>query len=128
MQKEKYDEMGNSDSQFFPACETGQPVISGLFLVFLGTILFLGATGVTILGHSAWWLVGLLPAVYLGMMAYNLYQRDGRVSSRVAIMLIWGMIPLLFVAGNILGFNIGALWPLALIATGVTLLFSGSRR
>jgi hypothetical protein len=102
--------------------------LAGGFLILMGLIFFLGMTGVSILGKSAWMLIALLPVYWIGVMAYKRYREDGRLSPRVFSILVFGLPPFAYIAAIFLGLNVSALWPVGLIAVGVSFLLFGSRK
>jgi len=102
--------------------------LAGGFLIIMGGIFFLGMSGITILGLSPWLLVALLPLYWIGVMVYKRYREDGRLSRRVFSILIWGMLPFVYIAAAFLGFNMARLWPIGLIAVGVSILLFGSEK
>ena len=97
----------------------------GGFFILMGAIFFLGMTEVSILGHNPWLLMALLPVYWIGVMAYKRYKEDGRVSRRVFYPFVFGLLPYAYVAAAILGFNVGAIWPLSIVAVGVSFILFG---
>ncbi len=102
--------------------------LTGGFLIILGGIFFLGMSGVTILGLSPWMFMALLPLYWIGAMAYKCYREDGRVSRRVFAILIWGVLPFAYIGAALFGINVSGLWPIGIVAVGVSILLSGSDR
>lgn len=99
----------------------------GAFMVFAGAIFLMGTSGITLAGHSPWMLVGLLPAYWIGVTAYRRYQEDGRLTRRVFSIAVFGVLPLVYTGALALGYSISGLWPLGIIAVGVSILLFGNR-
>jgi hypothetical protein len=116
--------MNYETSEQYKMWKPGNSVIGGFFIL-MGTIFFLGMSEVTILGKSPWLLVALLPVYWIGVMAYKRYQQEGRVSRHVFSMLVFGLLPFAYIAAAFLGFNMAAIWPIGLIAVGVSYLLFG---
>ncbi len=100
----------------------------GVFFLILGGIYLLGMSGVTILGYSPWILMALIPVYWILMAAYKAYKADGGLTGRVLLMLVSSLLPFAYIAAAVLGFNAAPLWPLILIAIGVSFLLSGGRK
>ena len=105
---------------------TGDQAMAGGFLILMGGIFFLGSLGITIMGRSAWWLAALLPVYWILIYAYRLYRRDGHFSRRVFGILIWSLLPFAYIVAAAQGWNVGAIWPLGLIAAGLGMLVFNS--
>jgi hypothetical protein len=102
-------------------------IASGM-LILIGAIYLLGMSGVNLMGYSPWILMALVPGLWMGLLAFKGYRRAGRITVRVAALAGVSLIPFVFVAAALLGFNVGALWPLGLIGIGVScLVFGGDR-
>lgn len=100
----------------------------GPFMIFVGAIFLMGTAGITIGGHSPSMLLGLLPIYWIGMSAYRRYQEDGRLTRRVFSIAVFAVLPFAFIAAMVLGYSISGLWPLGIIAVGVSfILFSSSK-
>ena len=106
----------------------GDQLLSGGFLVIMGGIFLLGTLDVTIFGRSAWWLVALLPVYWIAVHAYRTYQRDGRFSRRVFAILVWSLLPFAYIIAAAQGWDMGAIWPLGIIAVGVSMLIFRSNK
>jgi hypothetical protein len=102
---------------------TAQRQMGGLFIM-VGVIFLLGMSGVSILGHSPWILMALVPVYWILMTAYRNYQANGRFSRYVLIPLLFLPMPFIFVGASMLGFNLAGLWPIGIIVLGVCFLFS----
>lgn len=102
--------------------------LAGVFLIIMGGIFFLGMSGVTILGLSPWMFMALLPLYWIGAVAYRRYRKDGRVSRRVLSILIWAVLPFAYMGAAFFGIDVSKLWPLGIVAVGISILLSGSDR
>jgi hypothetical protein len=100
----------------------------GPFMVLTGVIFLMGTSGITIAGHSAWVLVGLMPIYWIGVSAYGRYQEDGRLTRRVISIAVFAVLPLAYMAAMVLGYSISSLWPLGIITVGVSLILVGSSK
>ena len=97
---------------------------SGLFLILLGGMFFLAQTDVKIFGQSPWILFALIPVFWILATAWRQYVENGRQFNRqIAALLTWGLFPFMFVAAAIFGFNASYIWPLALVFTGIGIIF-----
>ena len=105
----------------------GDQVFAGGFMLLLGGIFLMGTMGLTVLGRSAWWLMALVPVYWILIMAYRRYRQDGRFSRGVFAILIWSLLPFMYVLAAPLGINTAAIWPIGLIAAGVGMLIFGSK-
>jgi hypothetical protein len=102
--------------------------LMGVFMVLMGAIFLMGTSGLTIAGHSPWMLVALLPVYWIGVAAYKRYKEDGRLTRRVFSIAVFGVLPIAYIAALALGYSVSGLWPLGIIAVGVSiLLFGGSK-
>lgn len=100
----------------------------GAFMVLTGAIFLMGTSGITFAGHSPWMLVALLPVYWIGVTAYRRYKEDGRLTRRVFSIAVFGVLPFAYIAALALGYSVSGLWPLGIIAVGVSLvLFGGSK-
>lgn len=100
----------------------GGQVFAGGFLVLMGAIFLLGSLDITIFGQDAWWLFALIPVYWITVVAYRGYRQDKGLSRRVFAILIWGTLPFVYVIGAALGWDLGAIWPVGLIAAGASML------
>lgn len=100
----------------------------GAFMVLTGAIFLMGTSGITIAGHSPWMLVALLPVYWIGVTAYRRYKEDGRPTRRVFSIAVFGVLPFVYIAALALGYSISGLWPLGIIAVGVSILLFGGRK
>jgi Bovine immunodeficiency virus surface protein (SU) len=100
----------------------------GAFMVLTGAIFLMGTSGITFAGHSPWMLVALLPVYWIGVTAYRCYKEEGRLTRRVFSIAVFGVLPFAYIAALALGYSVSGLWPLGIIAVGVSLLlFGGSK-
>jgi hypothetical protein len=100
----------------------------GAFIVLLGVIFLLGAFGITIGEHSPSMLIALLPIYLISVSAYRRYKEDGRLTRRVFSIAVFALLPFAYMAAMVLGYSVSGLWPLGIIAVGVSfLLFRGSK-
>ena len=100
----------------------------GAFMVLTGAIFLMGTSGITIAGHSPWMLVALLPIYWIGVSAYRRYKEDGRLTRRVFSIAVFAVLPFAYRVAMALGYTVSGLWPLGIIAVGVSLiLFGGSK-
>jgi hypothetical protein len=100
----------------------------GAFMVLTGAIFLMGTSGITIAGHSPSMLVALLPIYWIGVSAYRRYKEDGRLTRRVFSIAVFAVLPFAYMAAMALGYSVSGLWPLGIIAVGVSLiLFRGSK-
>lgn len=108
--------------------EVGNGKWMGPFMVLTGAIFLMGTSGITIAGHSPWMLVGLLPIYWIGVSAYRRYKKDGRLTRRVFSIAVFAVLPFAYMAAMALGYSVSGLWPLGIIAVGVSfVLFGGSK-
>lgn len=100
----------------------------GAFMVLTGAIFLMGTSGITIAGHSPWMLVALLPIYWIGVSAYRRYKEDGRLTRRVFSIAVFAVLPFAYMAAMALGYSVSGLWPLGIIAVGVSfILYGGSK-
>ena len=100
----------------------------GVFMVLTGAIFLMGTSGIAVAGHSPWMLVALLPIYWIGVSAYRRYKEDGRLTRRVFSIAVFAVVPFAYMAAMALGYSVSGLWPLGIIAVGVSLiLFGGSK-
>jgi uncharacterized membrane protein len=100
----------------------------GAFMVLMGAIFLLGTSGITFAGRSPWMLVALLPAYWIGVTAYRCYKEEGRLTRRVFSIAVFSVLPFAYMVAMVLGYSVSGLWPLGVIAVGVSfLLFGGSK-
>ena len=99
----------------------------GAVMVFMGALFLMGTSGITIAGHSPSLLIGLVPIVWIGLAAYRRYQADGRLTRRVFSIAVFAVLPFAHMAAMALGYSVSGLWPLGLIAIGVSFILSRGR-
>jgi hypothetical protein len=100
----------------------------GALMVFTGAIFLMGTSGITIAGHSPSLLIGLVPIFWIGVSAYRRYQEDGRLTRRVFGIAVFAVLPFAYMAAMVLGYSVSGLWPLGIIAVGVSfILFRASK-
>ena len=100
----------------------------GAFMVLTGAIFLMGTSGITFAGHSPWMLVALLPVYWIGVTAYRCYKEEGRLTRRVFSIAVFGVLPFAYIAALALGYSVSGLWPLGIIAVGVSfILYGGSK-
>ena len=100
----------------------------GAFMVLMGAIFLMGTSGITIAGHSPSMLIALLPIYWIGVSAYRRYKEDGRLTRRVFSIAVFSVLPFAYMAAMALGYSVSGLWPLGLIAVGVSfILFRGGK-
>lgn len=97
----------------------------GGFFILLGVVFFIGMSGTSILGFSPWTLIALLPVYWIGMAAYKRYRQQGRVTRQVFLMLVFSLLPFTYIAAAGLGLNVAGIWPVGLIALGISYLIFG---
>ena len=100
----------------------------GAFMVLTGAIFLLGTSGLTIAGRSPSMLVALLPIYWIGVSAYRRYKEDGRLTRRVFSIAVFAVLPFAYMAAMALGYSVSGLWPLGIIAVGVSFLLFGSSK
>jgi hypothetical protein len=96
----------------------------GALMVFTGAIFLMGTSGITIAGHSPSMLIGLVPIFWIGVSAYRRYQEDGRLTHRVFSIAVFAVLPFAYMAAMALGYSISGLWPLGIIAVGVSFILA----
>ena len=100
----------------------------GAFMVLTGAIFLMGTSGLTIAGRSPSMLVALLPIYWIGVSAFRRYKEEGRLTRRVFSIAVFAVLPFAYMAATALGNSVSGLWPLGIIAVGVSfLLFRGSK-
>ena len=100
----------------------------GAFMVLTGAIFLMGTSGITIAGHSPSMLVALLPIYWIGVSAYRRYKEEGRLTRRVFSIAVFAVLPVAYMAATALGYSVSGLWPLGIIAVGVSFLLFGSSK
>jgi hypothetical protein len=100
----------------------------GAFMVLMGAIFFMGTSGLTIAGRSPWMLVALLPLYWIGLTAYRRYKEDGRLTRRFFSIAVFGVLPLAYTTALALGYSPSGLWPLGIIAVGISIILFGSSK
>jgi hypothetical protein len=99
----------------------------GLILVALGVLFLLRNFGVPI--PENWWAVFLiLPGLGVLWAAWRMYQHEGRVTGSATGTAIVGAILIVFGVSFLAGFDWGVLWPVILIALGISVVGGGNRR
>ena len=102
----------------------GWAKFGGLFLILLGGIFLLGQSGVKIMGQSPWMLFALMPVFWIVAAAWRQYVENGRqLNRKIVALLTWGLFPFIYVAAALFGFNAALIWPLALVFTGIGIIF-----
>ncbi len=97
---------------------------SGLFLILLGGLFFLGQSGIKLFGQSPWILFAVLPVFWILAAAWRNYVENGRqVNHKIIALLTWGLFPFIFIVAGIFGFSASYIWPLALVFTGIGIIF-----
>jgi hypothetical protein len=100
----------------------------GAFMVLTGAIFLMGTSGITIAGRSPSMLVALLPIYWIGVSAYRRYKEEGRLTRRVFSIAVFAVLPFAYMAAMALGYSVSGLWPLGIIAVGVSFLLFGSSK
>lgn len=100
----------------------------GAFMVLMGAIFLMGISGITFAGRSPWMLVALLPVYWIGVTAYRCYKEEGRFTRRVFSIAVFGVLPFAYIAALALGYSVSGLWPLGIIAVGVSFVLFGGRK
>ena len=100
----------------------------GAFMVLTGAIFLMGTSGITIAGHSPSMLIALLPIYWIGVSAYRRYKEDGRLTRRFFSIAVFSVLPFAYMAAMALGYSVSGLWPLGIIAVGVSILLFGGRK
>jgi hypothetical protein len=101
---------------------------TGVFMLLTGAIFLMGTSGITIAGRSPWMLVALLPIYWIGVTAYRRYKEDGRLTRRVFSIAVFAVLPFAYMAAMALGYSVSGLWPLGILAVGVSILLFGGRK
>ncbi len=99
---------------------------AGIGLILVGVIFI----AMQVFGEQKWfggnsWLIWMLiPVAAVLGAGYMQYKRSGNhLTRRVIIMLMWGLFPFVMMGLTFgLGISWGAMWPLALVLVGVTML------
>jgi hypothetical protein len=108
--------------------ENGIEKWMGALMVLTGAVFLMGTSGITIAGRSPTMLIGLVPVFWIGMSAYRRYQKDGRLTRRVFSIAVFAVLPFAYMAAMALGYSVSGLWPVGIIAVGVSfILFRGSK-
>jgi hypothetical protein len=124
MQQETYRTPEQRDPEWVRYDRGPGRIASGM-LILIGAIYLLGMAGVRVMGNSPWILMALVPGLWTGLLAFKSFQQEGRITRRVVALAGVSLIPFAFFAAAMLGFNVGALWPLGLIGIGVYCLVFG---
>ena len=66
----------------------------------------------------------LARSFWIGAAAYRRYQADGRLTRRVFSIAVFAVLPFAYMAAMALGYRISGLWPLGIIAVGVSFILS----
>ena len=97
-------------------------------MVLMGAIFLMSTAGITIAGRSPSMLIALAPIYWIGASAYRRYRKEGRLTRRVFSIAVFAVLPFAYLAAMALGYSISGLWPLGIIAVGVSfVLHSGSK-
>jgi hypothetical protein len=96
----------------------------GALMVLTGAIFLMETSGITLAEHSPSLLIGLVPIYWIGVSAYRRYQADGRLTRRVFSIAVFAVLPFAYMAAMALGYGISGLWPLGLMAVGVSFILS----
>jgi hypothetical protein len=100
----------------------------GALMILTGAIFLMGTSGITLAGHSPSMLMGLLPIFWIGELANRRYKEDGRFTRRVLSIAVFAVLPFAYIAPIALGYSVSGLWPLGIMAVGVSfILFRGSK-
>ncbi len=100
----------------------------GALMIFMGAIFFMTTSGITIGGYSPSMLIALVPIFWIGVSAYRRHKEDGRLTRRVFGIAVFALLPFAFLVAMALGYSVSGLWPLGIIAVGVSfILFSSSK-
>lgn len=99
---------------------------TGAVMILVGVIFLMGTSGITILGYSPWMLFALVPVYSIGAAAYKRYKEEGRLTRRVFAIAVFGLVPFAYIAAMVLGFSVSGLWPLGIIAVGVSFALFGT--
>ena len=100
----------------------------GGFLLLLGAIFFLGVSEVPNLGFNPWILMALIPVYWIIVAAYKHYKEEGRISRRVYLIAVFGLLPFAYISASTLGLNVAAIWPIGLIAVGAAFILYGGTK
>lgn len=103
-------------------------MIAGAILLVLGVVFLMNSSGIARIHFPSWnWpaLLLLLPVFWAARSAYQAYQANGeQVNREVRDKALWvGLFVLLF-GMTFYGWRWGQVWPLILIAIGVSILLS----
>jgi hypothetical protein len=95
----------------------------GFILILLGVILLLETLGYFTFAN--WWaLLILIPAFWVYVGAWNIYQFNGRVTRGVVGTLTIAILLTLLALFLLLNFTLGQYWPVLLIIAGIVLLIT----
>lgn len=100
----------------------------GVLMILMGAIFLMGTSGITIGGYSPSMLIALVPIYWIGMSAYRQYKKDGRLTRRVFSIAVFALLPIAYITAMALGYSISGLWPLGIIAVGVSFILLSSSK
>lgn len=104
--------------------------IGAYILIGIGVVLLLSQLGIGL--DFNWWAIFIaLPGLAMLRNAYNARQQSGELSSNDLVQGGIGIFLVVMAASFLLDINVGFLWnlwPLALIAVGVAMIFGNQNR
>jgi hypothetical protein len=100
---------------------SGAPWVPGVVLILVGSVLlFANLTGYEL--RNWWALFILIPAISNFNQAYAAYRSSGKFDKGGVTFAFWGLFFVLLSGTFLLGFSIGAIWPVFLILGGLMLI------